>query len=195
MGDRVVEDAQRRACVHCDTGARHPQFACLLSSVPPAGSVPVRVGKRDASAHTSSWDSDCQPVWQLKCHNRDRRYVRGAKATKFGAPHHKNALVIGPFTCNAKAFVRVMKANNRKLKNRIVRGVRLAQVWHLIDPQQGAAQPLRMWCPDAEHRTRFASLLSETVHDEHAANQMVALSAAAARELATTSPPTLTGET
>lgn len=182
----MSEGIQRSACAHCDAKAAHPQFACLLSSTPPPGTDGV---------HTSSWDSDRQPLWQLKCHNRDRRYVRGAKATKFGAPHHVNALVIGPFTANADAFVRVMKANNRKFKNRLVRGVRLAQLWHHVDAAQGASVPLRIWCPNDADRVRVRALLEENALDEHATLHMTSLVAAAARELAVASPLTLACDT
>jgi hypothetical protein len=117
-------------CPYCAGGREHPQWAILLGDV------------RDLWIEDdcpSSWDFCFQPLWKLKCHNREKRYVAASKATKKGAPHHRLVVAIGPFFGDqAEAFVNVMKGSSRMFRYRLVRGYKLAQLWPMIDPHAAA---------------------------------------------------------
>jgi hypothetical protein len=91
---------------------------------------------RNNNSNSSAWDFTRQPLWNLRCHNRDRRMRFGPKHTKAGSPHHQNALVVGPFRRHAALFVRIMRESSRMFRNRCIRGLRLAAVWHELDPAQ-----------------------------------------------------------
>lgn len=123
---------------------------------------------------SSSWDYTRQPLFKLRNHNRNKGFVSGPKATKSGAPHHRNVLIVGPFARSSKTFVQVLCATSRKFHNRLVRGIRLAQIWHLVDPLQ--TTPLRIFCPDATYKARAERACRNAPSDEKQMMQLVALS-------------------
>lgn len=151
----------RRPCRYCQAPARHPAFAFLI-----------------ASPHSSSWDFSRHPLWKLRCHNRDRRFVRGQKSTKQGAPNHRIVIVIGPFYEYACLFVHTMKSSSRKYSNRLARGVLLARMWHHLAV---GSRPLHVWCSDKTQRATVAAQLSNT--DESAQRQMAGMAASVLREM------------
>jgi len=147
-------------CMHCVPGGpEHPKIACFISDRR-WWARPHRRRKADSAAFSRSsyWDSDTQPLVLLDSYNRDRRMVVGPKITKNGAPFHQLTLLVWGFTCAAScdAFTALMSVRNRKFRNRLVRGVRLAEQWHTLDPRQ--TQPLKIGCPAVTHQTEIARM-------------------------------------
>lgn len=148
----------RSACKHCDNGTSHEQWAVLL-----------------CSPKTSSWDYSRQPSFALCCHNRNRHYIRGRKSTKQGAPHHVNALIVGPFNKRAQLYVQTMKANNRNFHNRIVRGIHLAQVWDKLDPYQ--TSQLQFYAYNNGYRVDALKMLTDSNDPANSVEHMMRLTA------------------
>lgn len=123
-------------CEYCLSGTPHPQFVSLLfdSRLSPddlmAGPPPATV----------QWDYSRQPLVNLNCHARKRRFRIGPKSTKQMAPFIQHAMLIGPFYGGASIFVRVMKSKCKRFKQKLVGAVAMARRWHSIDDgrQRGA---------------------------------------------------------
>ena len=92
----------------------------------------------------SEWDYSRQPLVNLRCHNRERRWRAGPKHTKKGAPHHHNTLVFGPFRRGACVFRRLVKGRHSAFRERALRGIRLAHIWHMIDDDDGSPSRVRI---------------------------------------------------
>lgn len=159
-------------CPHCRDGTLHPQFVSLLCDK----RLTLHELLHQPRASTSTyWDFSRQPLWNLRSHNRERRFRIGPKATKHTAPHHQNELIIGPFFGNACLFVRTIKERSRKFRSRIARGVRLAQVWHLVDPTQ-RGEPLRVWGSDQPgHREMIEDICDKAATETMEHKSMLAL--------------------
>ncbi len=145
------------ACVHCQGGGAHPKFAVLISDrrAWESNAKVDRSQQQQQQQQQSFWDADTQPLLLLCSYNRDRRTVVGPKATRFGAPFHQPTLVIGGFASarSCDAFTRVMAASSRTLRNRLLRGMCLARMWHELDPAQRDVR-LRIACPTDAVRRR-----------------------------------------
>ena len=165
-------------CLHCKRKHKHPQWAWLMSD---KRQTPAQLlGEEEGCVTTSTWDFGRQPLWSVQAHNRDRRFRMGPrfKATKHVAPNHQIELIIGPFTHNASKFVAVMRARNRKFRNKVGRAVWLAKVWPLIDPHQGGTQ-LRVGGSElAGHADMLNQLCAQTT-----VKQLLVLVGAARAEL------------
>lgn len=159
-------------CPHCRDGTLHPQFVSLLCD----GRLTLHELLHQPRASTSTyWDFSRQPLWNLRSHNRERRFRIGPKATKHTAPHHRNELIIGPFFGNACLFVRTIKERSRKFRSRIARGVRLAQVWHLVDPTQ-RSEPLCVWGSDQPgHKEMIDDICHRAANETAEHKSMIAL--------------------
>jgi hypothetical protein len=135
-------------CTRCSQpGKRHEQFVSLLfdSRLTPADMM-AKGGMPPASY---AWDYSRQPLVNLCCHRRMRRYRIGPKATKHNAPYWKHAVVIGPFHGGACLFVRLMKARCRR--------------WR----QKQAGRPVKVYHADIEgHKEMMESVLQDLDRDE-----------------------------
>lgn len=130
------------ACAYCAGGHRHPQFVSLLVD---GRLSPQQLASEDASVHV---DYSRQPMANLACHQRRRRYRPGPKTTKALAPHIVHAVIVGPFFGAAALFARVLKARCRRWPQSIRGAVRLARRWHELDHARQAGARVRVWAAD-----------------------------------------------
>jgi len=144
-------------CPSCVGGTAHRQFAVLLTD---SRQTPADLLSDEPDAVVSFWDYTRQPLWNLLCHNRDPRFRTGPKATKHMAPFVHNELVFSNFVSNAGLFVALMRQSSRRFKSHVVRSIRLASVWHLIDPTQDGQQIEIHVTDKADHRSAWESLLT-----------------------------------
>lgn len=66
------------------------------------------------------------PFLRLYSHNRVPGFRPGCKTTKAAAPNLKLALTIGPFFSHGVEFRDIWRGGSRKIKSRIIMGLRLA---------------------------------------------------------------------
>ena len=138
------------ACAYCECSQAHPQFAVLVCD--------KRRWHKKAFKDVSVWDYGRVPLVKLGQHNCEFRMQRGPKSTRSSAPYNQNVLIVSGFVRGAGVFVSVMRAYCRTFVNHLVRGARLARLWHLIDPAQ-KGKPLCI-TPCEEQHDRVLDMLA-----------------------------------
>lgn len=144
-------------CTHCADGTPHEQFVSLLFD---SRLAPAELMSNATPPASSSWDYSRQPLVNLSCHRRLRRFRIGPKATKHLAPHIQHALIIGPFLGGASLFVRLMKDRCRRWKQKLAGSVLLARKWHRLDKARQQGTRVHVYQPDIQgHKEMLASVL------------------------------------
>jgi hypothetical protein len=175
----AAADTHATTCKYCVERVPHPQFVSLLidGRLTPADLLSAR-GPPSGSV---LWDFSRQPLVNLNCHARKRRYRIGPKASKFMAPYIRHALVIGPFHGGASLFVRVLKDRCRRWRQKMTGSVALARRWHLLDPTRQRGVHLRVFASE-KIKEVIKSAVSNSNDDsdslEQAARMLVAAAAA-----------------
>ena len=148
------------SCEYCASRAEHPSFVSLLFDSRLTPAEMLAPGGMPPSSYV--FDYSRQPLVNLCCHRRQRRYRIGPKATKHNAPHWQLAVVIGPFYGGACLFVRLLKARCRRWRQKLKGCVALAQAWPALDAKRQRGRPVRVFHADIEgHREMFESVLQE----------------------------------
>ena len=147
-------------CKYCIKGTTHPSFVSLIfdGRLTPADLM----APRGPPPGSTLWDYSRQPLQNLHCHARRRRYKIGPKTSKRMAPYVQHAIVLGPFCGGASLFVRLMKEKCRRWKQKLAGSVALANMWHLLDAKRQRGKRVRTFVADIDgHRDMMESVLEE----------------------------------
>lgn len=159
-----VATAAPSECTHCLFGTAHEQFVSLLFD---SRLSPERLMETGAPPGSSCWDYSRQPLWNLSCHRRLRRFRIGPKATKHMAAHITHALVVGPFYGGAALFVRLMKDRCRRWQQKLAGSVLLASAWHELDADRQQGRHVHVYGSDISgHKEMMEQALVWLTKDE-----------------------------
>ena len=82
------------------------------------------------------------PMYRIRCHNREAGLPPGTKSTRAGAPNWKLVMVIGPFYRGASRFHAQWRDESRKLNCRIAHGC--------LKGLSYRTQGIRIWATDPQ---------------------------------------------
>jgi hypothetical protein len=80
------------------------------------------------------------------------------------APFVHNELVFSNFTQNAGLFVALMRQSSRRFKSHVIRSVKLASIWHLLDATQDGKVIDVHVTDKAGHRLAWEELIEQSNH-------------------------------